>query len=46
MADQMTKWKCPEGHTAEVPAYDLAEIGTPYCGECEREDVEMEPDDE
>jgi len=40
-----TTWKCPEcGTTQEVEAYQLAEIGTPHCCDCE--DIEMVPDDD
>ena len=28
----MTHWKCPRcGHLTHIPAYELAEIGTPFC---------------
>ena len=34
------KWKCPDcGHTVDCSYEDLAEVGTPYCADC---DVEME----
>ena len=33
--DPVTRWKCPEcGHVHEVPAHELAVIGTPHCPEC------------
>ena len=44
-AEPMTHWKCPRcGHRADVPAYELAEIGTPFCANCQDgANVEMEP---
>jgi transcription elongation factor Elf1 len=41
----MTHWKCPRcGHLTHIPAYELAEIGTPFCANChDGTDVEMEP---
>ena len=35
-------WKCPNGHTLRLDACEVAEVGTPFCSECEQEDVEME----
>jgi len=49
MAETMTRWKCPKcGHVQEVPAYELATIGTPFCSECgtDPEGVEIEPADD
>ena len=45
----VTKWKCPVCDTkTTIPAYDLANIGCPYCGPCAetgRDDhQELEPD--
>lgn len=40
---QMTHWICPECKaTIDVPADELAEVGTPLCTECDDDGVEME----
>jgi len=43
MIEPSTYWKCPHcGAKKTVPAYELANVGTPHCSDCE--EVEMERD--
>jgi hypothetical protein len=42
--DAKTVWKCPKcGDTQEAGPDDMAEVGTPFCAEC---DCDMAPDNE
>ena len=35
-------YRCPAGHELQLDATELEQIGTPFCSECEQEDVEMQ----
>ena len=45
--DKMTRWVCPKcSAVQEVEAYQLAQVGTPHCHNCEEQEMEPYPQGE